>query len=185
MHNLRNLRCTASTKWGARQSDRYLKSWHIDHLLWNHGSSLTSVRGTLTDHFFSGERSGQSTWSAWSWWSASINDVYGGSLSGLVSEVSGRSVHEIVHGHAHVQTDQVDFCACTCAHMQETDLPISLNRGVETGPFEITRRCEWYFCTLNVIINLFSRNQTNSLCLRRRWSTNQKRHFLTDYSEGQ
>jgi hypothetical protein len=31
--------------------DRPLKSCHIDHLLWNHVSSLTFMRGTLTDHF--------------------------------------------------------------------------------------------------------------------------------------
>jgi hypothetical protein len=32
------------------------------------------------------------------------------------------------HGHAHVQTDQVNFCACTCAHMHKTDLPIAPNK---------------------------------------------------------
>jgi hypothetical protein len=51
MHNLRNPRCRACTKWRARQSDRPLKSCHIDHLLWNHNPSLTSLTGTLTDHF--------------------------------------------------------------------------------------------------------------------------------------
>jgi hypothetical protein len=51
MHNLRNPRCTAGTKCRAKQFDRPLKSCLIDHLLWNHGSSLTFVRGTLTDHF--------------------------------------------------------------------------------------------------------------------------------------
>jgi hypothetical protein len=50
MHNLRNPRCTACTKCRASQSDRLLKSCHIDHCLWNHGSSLTFVRGTLTEH---------------------------------------------------------------------------------------------------------------------------------------
>jgi hypothetical protein len=49
-------------------------------------------------------------------------------LSGLVSDVSGRYVHEIVHGHAHVQTDQVNLCACTCAHVYKTDLPRASNK---------------------------------------------------------
>jgi hypothetical protein len=51
MSNLRNPRCTACTKCRARQSDRPLKSYHVDHLMWNHGSSFTFVSGTLTDHF--------------------------------------------------------------------------------------------------------------------------------------
>jgi hypothetical protein len=51
MHNLRNPRCTACIKCRASRSDRPLQSCHIDHLFWNHGSSLTFVRGTLTDHF--------------------------------------------------------------------------------------------------------------------------------------
>jgi hypothetical protein len=51
MHNLRNPRCTAYTKCRVRQSDKPLKSCHINHLLWSHGSSLTFVTGTLTDHF--------------------------------------------------------------------------------------------------------------------------------------
>jgi hypothetical protein len=50
-------------------------------------------------------------------------------------------------------------------------------RGMETGPFEITLPCERYSWTLNVIISLISRNRTNSLCLRRKHFTNQKRHF--------
>jgi hypothetical protein len=37
MHNLRNPRYTACTKCRARQSDRHLKSYRIDHLFWNHG----------------------------------------------------------------------------------------------------------------------------------------------------
>jgi hypothetical protein len=87
MHNLQNPRCTACIKCRARQSDRHLKSRIIDHLLWNHGSSLAFVRGTLTDHFFTGQRSIHSTWSA------SINYVHGGSLS-------SRYVNEIMHGDA-------------------------------------------------------------------------------------
>jgi hypothetical protein len=51
MHNLRNPRCTAYTKDRGRQSDGPLKSYHVDHLLWNHDSTLTFVRGTLTGHF--------------------------------------------------------------------------------------------------------------------------------------
>jgi hypothetical protein len=47
---------------------------------------------------------------------------------GLVSDLSGRYMHEIVHGHAHVQTNHVNFCACTCAHMHKTDLPIDINK---------------------------------------------------------
>jgi hypothetical protein len=43
-------------------------------------------------------------------------------LSGLVSDLSGRYMHKIVHGHGHVQKDQVKFCPCTCAHMHKTDL---------------------------------------------------------------
>jgi hypothetical protein len=39
--------------------------------------------------------------------------VHSGILSGLVSDVSGRYVPKIVHGHALVQTDQVNCCACT------------------------------------------------------------------------
>jgi hypothetical protein len=46
-----NPRCTACAKCRARQSDRPLKSCHIDNPLWNHGSSLTFVRGALIDHF--------------------------------------------------------------------------------------------------------------------------------------
>jgi hypothetical protein len=30
--------------------------------------------------------------------------------------------------HAHMQTDQVNFCACTCAHMHKTDLPTTPNK---------------------------------------------------------
>jgi hypothetical protein len=51
VHNLRNILGTAYTKCRARPSDRHLKSCHSDHLLWDNGSSLTFVRGTLTDHF--------------------------------------------------------------------------------------------------------------------------------------
>jgi hypothetical protein len=108
-----------------------LKSWHIDHLLWYHGSSLTFVRGTLTDRFFTEERSIPSTRLAWSRWSASISYVHGGSLlglSGLVSDLSGRYVHEIAHDHVHVQTGQVSFCACPCAHMHKVDLLIAPNK---------------------------------------------------------
>jgi hypothetical protein len=52
MHNLWSPRSTACMKCRTRQSDRPLKSFHIDHLLWNHGYGLTFLRGTLTDHFF-------------------------------------------------------------------------------------------------------------------------------------
>jgi hypothetical protein len=128
MHNLWNPRCAACTKCRDRQSDRPLKSCHIDHPLWNHGSSLTFMRGKLIDHFpWRGWM--QSTWSACSWWSALISYVHGGSLSAALSvfasDISGRYVREIVHGHAHVQTDQGNFCACTCAHIHKTDLPIA------------------------------------------------------------
>jgi hypothetical protein len=51
LHNFRNPRDTACTKCRAWESDRPLKNCHLDHLLWNHGSSLTFVRGPLTDHF--------------------------------------------------------------------------------------------------------------------------------------
>jgi hypothetical protein len=51
MHNLRNPWSTAYTKRRARQSDRPLKSCHIDHLLWNRGASLIFVMGTRTDPF--------------------------------------------------------------------------------------------------------------------------------------
>jgi hypothetical protein len=134
MHNFPNPRCMQCTKCRAGQSDRPLKSCHIEHLLWSHGSSLIFARGILTGHFFTGERSIQSLWSAWSRWSASIGYVHEGSLSAglsrlsaLLSDPSRRYMHEIVHDHAHVQTDQVKFCACTCAHMHKTDLPIAPN----------------------------------------------------------
>jgi hypothetical protein len=87
---------------------------------------LSFVRPCLQSHiyeahvdrsFFRRERSMQSTWSA---------GLSG--LSGLVSKLSGRNVHEIVHGHAHVQTNPVNSCACTCAHMHKTDLPIAPNK---------------------------------------------------------
>jgi hypothetical protein len=120
LHNFRNPWCPACIKCRTTQSNRPWKSCHIDHLLWNHGSSLTFARATLTDHFFMGEWSMQSTWSRWS---ASIADAHGGSLSGLVSDVSGRYEHEIVHGHAHVQTDQIDFCAYTHAQSEFADSP--------------------------------------------------------------
>jgi hypothetical protein len=55
--------------------------------------------------------------------------------------------------------------------------PRSRWRGVETGPFEITLRCEQYSYTLNVIISIISRNRTDSLCLQRRYFTNQKWAF--------
>jgi hypothetical protein len=51
-----------------------------------------------------------------------------GGLSGLVSDLSDRYLHEIVHGHAHVQIDPVNFCVRTCAHMHKTDLPITPNK---------------------------------------------------------
>jgi hypothetical protein len=126
-----------------------LKSCHVDHLLCNHGSSLTFLRGTLKDHFFRGQGSMQSTWSAWTRWPALISYVHGrrlsAGLSGLVSELSGRYVHEIVHSHAHVQTDQVNFCACTCAHMHKTDLPIDTNKRhasyfIDTDEMRFLRR---------------------------------------------
>jgi hypothetical protein len=55
-----------------------------------------------------------------------------------------------------------------------TDELMRSGRAVETRPFEITLRCERYSCTVNVILSLISRNRTNSLCLRRRYFTNQK-----------
>jgi hypothetical protein len=110
----------------AKQSDRPLKSCHIDHLLWNHVSSLTFMRAMLADRLFTGE------WSIQSTWLASISYVPRGrlsaGLSGLISDLWGRYVHEIVHDHAHVQRDQVNFWACTCAHMHKTDLPIAPNK---------------------------------------------------------
>jgi hypothetical protein len=54
-------------------------------------------------------------------------------LSGLVSDVLGRYMLEIVHSHVHVQTDQFNFCECTCAHMHKTDLPIAPNNIVLHG----------------------------------------------------
>jgi hypothetical protein len=75
---------------------------------------------------------------------------------------------------------------CTALVRQVTSfMSAQIWRVVETGPFEITLQCERYSCTLNAIICLISRNQTNSFCLRRRYFTNQKQHFLTDYSERQ
>jgi hypothetical protein len=63
---------------------------------------------------------------------ASISYVHGGSLwaglSGLGSDLSGRYMHEIVNDDADVQTYHVNFCACTCAHMHKTDLPININK---------------------------------------------------------
>jgi hypothetical protein len=87
--------------------------------------------GQVDRSFFIGRRSMQSIWSVWPQWSASISYgyVHGGRLSagfsGLISDVSGRFVHEIVHDHAHVQTDQVNFWPFACAHMHKTDLPIA------------------------------------------------------------
>jgi hypothetical protein len=119
IHNLRNPRCTACTKCRARQSDKPLKSCPINHLLWNHGSSLTFVKDTLADHF---------PWRM-------INAVYMIAMIGVdqlctrrkpigaTGLVSGRYVHEIVHGHAHVQTDQVNFCACTHAQNRFAETP--------------------------------------------------------------
>jgi hypothetical protein len=91
--------------------------------------------GHVDRSFFRGEWSIRSTWSAWSRWSALISSVHGGSLSaglsrllGFVSDLSGRYVHEIVHGNVYVQTNQMNFCACTCAHMRKTDLRIATNK---------------------------------------------------------
>jgi hypothetical protein len=49
-------------------------------------------------------------------------------LSSLVSDRSGGHVHEIVHGHTHVQTNQVKFCACTCAPVHKTNFLIAPNK---------------------------------------------------------
>jgi hypothetical protein len=74
------------------------------------------VKRTLTDHFSRGERLMRSTLSA------SISYARGRSLlaglSRLVSDLLGRYVHEIAYGHALVETDTVNFGACTSTHPQ-------------------------------------------------------------------
>jgi hypothetical protein len=108
-----------------------IKRCYINHLLWNHGSSCTFLRGTLADSFFPAR---------------TINAVHMIGIiamvgfdrlcarrkpigepigaSGLVSDILGW----YVHGHVHVPADQVNFCACTCAHMHKTDLPTDPNK---------------------------------------------------------
>jgi hypothetical protein len=75
-------------------------------------------------------------------------------LSGLVSDVSGRYVHKTVHDHAHRQTDQVNFCACTCTHMHKTDLPIAPNKRharyfmdiISSTPMRRDSSAELFYC---------------------------------------
>jgi hypothetical protein len=72
--------------------------------------------------------------------------------------------------------DEIETLTVTVKNWEDNDI-LRFWKGVETRSFEITVRCERYSCTLNVILSLIPRNETNSLCLRRRSITNQNCHF--------
>jgi hypothetical protein len=106
----------------------------------------------------------------------SIGYVHGGSLSAGLSMLSGlvsdRYVHEILHGHTHVQTDQVNFCARTCARMHKTDLPIAPNKEHER-----------YF--INVISSIpMRRDSSAELFLLLHIASNSSAHCTKNQSHG-
>jgi hypothetical protein len=120
--------------------------------------------------------------------------------SGTSIAINRRSMHSSRLRHfvhipcSRIHLKSLEFASCPSGYSGRTKIfrVVGLPhqkpgriREVEKGPFEITLLCERYSCILNVIISLIFRNRTNSLCLRRRYFTNQKRNFLTDYFEGE
>jgi hypothetical protein len=86
----------------------------------------------------------------------------GGSIGAVGARIGrlGRSVCEIVHGYAYVQTKHMNFCAYTCAHMHKTDLLIASNgmhiisstpmsRGSSAELFSIAAHRLKFLCTLH------------------------------------
>jgi hypothetical protein len=120
IQNLRNHRCTACTKCRGSQFCRPRKA--VLSII------FCGYEAYVDRSFFWWEWSMRPPWTAWSSLSALIGYVHEAGLSTFLSDLSGRSVHLIVHGHAHVQTDEVKFCACTCAHMHKTDVRITPNK---------------------------------------------------------
>jgi hypothetical protein len=122
MYNLRNPRCTVCTKCRAMRSDRPLKSYHIDHLLLNQGSSVTFVRRTLTDHF-SVEND-----------QCSLHDRHDRGdrrRSVMCTEEAYRGSH---------RTYRADICTILCMAMCRQTQSISVHAHVHTGT---KRTCRW------------------------------------------